>query len=109
MRGGRGAGKLGAMNLTRILCLGALACVLVAEPAAAQIQPAGTGEPAYTNSAQNTQWFEWPATSGIGAYRGTFSYYENNTLRGSETVPLSNGGSTWSNWVGIAAPQHAGG
>src|SRR5215212_5838886 len=98
------------MRRIAIPCLGAVACAAaVAGPASAQVQPAGTGEPAYTNSAQNTQWFEWPATSGIGANRGTFSYYENNTLRGSETVPLSNGGSTWSNWAGIAAPQHAGG
>jgi hypothetical protein len=47
------------MQLTTILCLGAVACaVAVASPASAQVQPTGTGEPAYTNSVQNTQWFE---------------------------------------------------
>ena len=47
---------------TRLICLGALACAAaLAQPAAAQVQPAGTGEPLFTNSAQNTQFFEWPA------------------------------------------------
>jgi hypothetical protein len=58
----------GPVRLTTILCLGALAGVAVmAAPASAQVQPAGTGEPAFTNSAQNTQWFEWPAASGADA------------------------------------------
>jgi hypothetical protein len=39
------------------------------QTAAAAVQPAGTGEPLYTNSAQNTQWFEWPSASGIGGYK----------------------------------------
>jgi hypothetical protein len=40
------------MRLTMILCLGAVACAgVVAGPASAQVQPAGTGEPAFTNSA----------------------------------------------------------
>ena len=46
----------------------------------AAVQPAGTGEPLFSNSAQNTQWFEWPATSGIGGYKVQYSYYENSTL-----------------------------
>src|ERR1700710_566033 len=63
----------------RFLLLASLACaVVVAQPAAAQVQPAGTGEPAYTNSQQNKQWFEWPATKGADAYRVQYSYYENN-------------------------------
>ena len=47
----------------KLLLIGTVACALgAAQPAAAQVQPAGTGEPLYTNSQQNTQWFEWPAT-----------------------------------------------
>jgi hypothetical protein len=63
----------------QILILGTVACVLGAvQTATAAVQPAGTGEPLYTNSAQNTQWFEWPSTSGIGGYRVQYSYYEDN-------------------------------
>src|SRR5881628_3139975 len=86
----------------------AAAFAVAAQPAGAQMQPAGTGEPAYTNSAQNTQWFEWPATSGADAYRGRFSYYENNALKGAPVVGLANGGTGWANWSGVATLQHGG-
>jgi PKD domain len=96
------------MNLTRTLCLGALVCaVAVAEPAAASIQPAGTGEPAYTNSAQNTQWFEWGAVSGIDDYKARFDYYENNVLKASPAIPATNGATNqWASWSGVANLQH---
>lgn len=64
---------------------------VVAEPASAQVQPAGTGEPAFTNSAQNTQWFEWPASQGADAYRIRFDYYESNVLQGSLIRPKALG------------------
>src|SRR5688572_3790194 len=97
------------MRLTRILCLGALACAAaVAEPAAAQVQPAGTGEPAFTSSAQNTQWFEWPATSGADGYRIRFDHYSNNALTANPSYPMSNGGTVWANWSGVATLQHGG-
>src|SRR4051812_21949706 len=110
MSSGQGAGKLAAMNLTRIVCLGVLACfMLVAEPAAAQMQPAGTGEPLYTNSAQNTQWFEWGATANIGAYRVRYDYYENNVLKANPVVSVPLGsGSSWANFSGVANLQHGG-
>jgi hypothetical protein len=97
------------MRLTRIICLGVLVCAAaVAEPAAAQVQPAGTGEPAFTNSAQNTQWFEWPATSGADAYRIQFRHYENNTEVASPTYDMPNGGTVWANWSGVRTLQHGG-
>src|SRR4051794_37538104 len=98
------------MNFSRILCLGILVCAMAAaEPAVAQIQPAGTGEPAYTNSAQNTQWFEWPAVGGIAAYKARFDYYENNTLTANPTIPTTNGATNqWANWSGVAVLQHGG-
>src|SRR5215217_54422 len=96
------------MRRIAIPCLGAVACAAaVAGPASAQVQPAGAGEPAYTNSAQNTQWFEWPATQGVDAYRVRYDYYENNTLRSSPTVNVPLGsGSSWANWSGVATLQH---
>jgi PKD repeat protein len=80
----------------------------VAEPASAQVQPAGTGEPAFTNSTQNTQWFEWPASPSADAYRIRFDYYENNVLKTSPTIslPTVNAGSNWANWSGVATLQH---
>jgi PKD repeat protein len=96
------------MRLTAtLLCLGAFACAAVlAEPASAQVQPAGTGEPAFTNSQQNTQWFEWPAVQGADAYRIRYDHYANNTLKASPTYDQDNGGSGWANWSGVATLQH---
>ena len=46
MSGDVGAGSLPSMRI-RLICLGAVACaVALTQPAAAQVQPAGTGEPA---------------------------------------------------------------
>ena len=99
------------MRRTAILLLGAAACAAaIATPASAQVQPAGTGEPAYTNSAQNTQWFEWPASSGIGSYRVRWDYYENNALVANPTQnPAPNGATNvWANWSGVRTLQHGG-
>jgi hypothetical protein len=95
----------------KLLLLGTVACVLgAAQPAAAQVQPAGTGEPAYTNSVQNTQWFEWPASQGIGSYRVRWDYYENNALVANPTQnPAPNGATNvWANWSGVRNLQHGG-
>ena len=95
----------------RILLLGTVACALgAAQPAAAQVQPAGTGEPAYTNSQQNTQWFEWPAASGADGYRVRYDYYENSTLVANPTVNNAPNGAqnVWANWSGVKTLQHGG-
>src|SRR5215210_4331833 len=94
----------------RLLLLGTVACALgAAQTAAAQVQPAGTGEPAFTNSQQNTQWLEWPATSGADGYRVKYSYYENNALVTDPTYDMPNGASNqWANWSGVKTLQHGG-
>src|SRR4051794_3421971 len=95
------------MRRIAILCLGAV--FGMAGSASAQVQPAGTGEPLYTNSAQNTQWFEWPASAGADAYRVRYDFYENNTLKASPVVNVNLGaGSSWANWSGVATLQHGG-
>ena len=99
------------MRRTAILSLGALVCALaITGTASAQLQPAGTGEPLFTNSTQNTQWFEWPAIQGVDAYRIRFDYYENNALKlsPSPVAAPSSGGSMWANWSGVATLQHGG-
>ena len=88
-----------------------MACaVALTQPAAAGVQPAGTGEPLFTNSAQNTQFFEWPAQgSGIDAYQVQYSYSANNAELSSPTVNYGTGvGNTWANWSGVASLQHGG-
>ena len=77
----------------RLICLGVLLCTAaLAQPAAAQVQPAGTGEPLFTNSAQNTQFFEWPAqASGIDAYQVQYRYYANNAETASPDRRLRHG------------------
>ncbi len=95
----------------KLLLIGTVACALgAAQPAAAQVQPAGTGEPLYTNSQQNTQWFEWPASQGIGSYRVRWDYYENNALVANPTQnPAPNGATNvWANWSGVRTLQHGG-
>jgi plastocyanin len=94
----------------RLICLGVLVCAAaLAQPAAAQVQPAGTGEPLFTNSAQNTQFFEWPASSGADAYRVQYRYYANNAELASPTVNYGTGaGASWANWSGVANLQHGG-
>ena len=96
------------MRRIAFLCCATL--VLLTGQASAQVQPAGTGEPLYTNSAQNTQWFEWPASAGSDAYRIRYDYYENNALKASPVInqPGVGSGTGWANWSGVANLQHGG-
>ncbi len=99
------------MRRNALILLGAMVCAaFMAGPASAQVQPAGTGEPLYTNSTQNTQWFEWSAKSGIGSYRVRWDYYENNALVANPTQnPAPNGATNvWANWSGVRTLQHGG-
>jgi hypothetical protein len=88
-----------------IVCAAALA---TASPAAADVVPEGTGEPAFTNSTQNTQWFRTIVPSGADAYRLRVSYYANNVLVTQQTVNSVSSGVFWANWSGVATLQHGG-
>lgn len=85
-----------------------VACVSIAAPAFAGVEVEGTGEPAFTNSAQNTQWIRWDGGPGTDAYRIDPSYYRDNALvtSSSHEVPVS--GTSWINWSGVATLQHGG-
>jgi hypothetical protein len=86
-----------------------LAVVLAAAgPASAEVIPEGTGDPLYTSSAQNTQWFRVTVPTGIGAYRLRYSYYANNALVNEVTVNNVTSGVYWANWSGVATLQHGG-
>ena len=90
---------------TRLICLGAVACaVALAQPAAAQVQPAGTGEPLFTNSAQNTQFFEWPARAPAST-RTRSSTATTRTTPRSPRRPSTTArapAARWANWSGVA-------
>jgi len=88
-----------------LVCAAALA---LAGPASAEVVPEGTGEPAYTSSTQNTQWFRTTVPSGIGSYRLKVSYYANNALVSEQTVNNVTSGVFWANWSGVANLQHGG-
>jgi hypothetical protein len=106
------ATSMGSVNkrLLNPLCiLIVLAAALAAAgPAAADVVPEGTGEPAYTNSTQNTQWFRTTVPSGTGSYRLKVSYYANNSLVAEQTVTGVSSGVFWANWSGVATLQHGG-
>ena len=92
------------MRRNALLLLGVILCATVmAGPASAQVQPAGTGEPLYTNSTQNTQWSSGRRPPGSPAYRVRYDYYENNTLVANPTQsPAPNGATNvWANWSGV--------
>ncbi len=83
------------------------AAVLAPASASAQVLPAGTGEPAYTRSAQNTQWVEWPAVSGADAYRIRASYRRDTVEVADPTYDVALSASNyWLNWSGVAALEH---
>jgi hypothetical protein len=77
------------------------AAAAAAAPAAASVTVAGTGEPAFTSSAQNTQWVHYSSSNNAG-YKVTFDYYDNNVSVKSETVFVNANGSAdmWGNWSG---------
>jgi hypothetical protein len=103
---------MGGVNkrLLNSMCILISACAVLvtAGPAAADVIPEGTGEPLYTNSAQNTQWFRVTVPTGIGSYRVRYSYYANNALVTQATVSYATNGVTWANWSGVATLQHGG-
>ena len=84
------------------------AVLAAAGPASADVIPEGTGEPAYTSSAKNTQWFRVTVPTGIGAYRLRYSYYANNALVNEVTVNNVTSGVYWADWSGVATLQHGG-
>jgi hypothetical protein len=84
------------------------AALAAAGPAAADVVPEGTGEPAYTNSTQNTQFFRVTEPGGIDDYRLKFSYYANNALVAEQTLNNAQPGVIWANWSGVANLQHGG-
>jgi hypothetical protein len=86
-------------RVTTVLAI-AIALV-VAAPAAASVTVAGTGEPAFTNSVQNTQFVHYSSANNAG-YKVTFEYLDNNVSVKSETVTVNPNGSAdlWANWSG---------
>ena len=89
-------------HLTLISLVVIAAALAVAGPAAAGVTVEGTGEPAYTNSTQNTQWFSWQVPSGADSYRLRYRYYRDNVLVHETSVTTTTSGTGWANWSGVA-------
>ncbi|UUY04938.1 hypothetical protein LRS13_05255 [Svornostia abyssi] len=82
-------------------CLTATIAAALLAPAAAdaEVVVKGTGEPAFTNSANNTQWVEW---SNNGPYRVEFNHHVNGgTAVVDGPYNVASTGSTSVNWSGI--------
>jgi hypothetical protein len=96
------------------LTYGTLICSILvglaaAGPAAADVTVEGTGEPAYTNSTNNTQWVHWQRPEGADAYRLHARYYRNNVQVSEVTWPVSEAtGTAWLDWNGVATLEHGG-
>ena len=88
--------------------IGFLAALVAAAPASADVTVEGTGEPAYTNSTQNTQWIRWQAPADADAYRLHARYYANNVQVSEVTWSVPMSGTSWLNWSGVATLQHGG-
>jgi hypothetical protein len=85
-----------------------VAALAIAGPAAAEVTVEGTGEPAFTNSTGNTQWFRTQIPTGTDAYRVRYRWYANGAQVNEQTVPASVSGVTWANWSGVATLVHGG-
>ncbi len=83
------------------LCL-LVTALAAAGPASAEVTVEGSGEPAYTNSTNNTQWVHWQALSGSDAYRLHARYYKNNVQVHEVTWSVPETGTAWLDWSGVA-------
>ena len=91
-----------------LTCIIFLAALVAAAPAAADVTVEGTGEPAYTNSTQNTQWIRWQAPAAADAYRLRARYYRDNVQVSEVTWSPGMSGTAWLNWSGVATLVHGG-
>jgi plastocyanin len=88
------------LSLPRIFVTAACSLGVLAGTAHGEVIVKGTGEPAFTNSANNTQWVEW---SNNGPYKIEFNHYVNGGTAVVEgPYPMASTGSSWVNWSGIA-------
>ncbi|HMJ02877.1 MAG TPA: PKD domain-containing protein [Conexibacter sp.] len=95
------------MKLLCSLIIIVVAALAAASPAMADVTVEGTGEPAFTNSADNTQWIRWQAPAGSDAYRLHARWYRDGAQVTETTWPVSGSGDvTWLNWTGVAALEH---
>ena len=94
--------RLMRRHLTLISLIVTAAALAVAAPASAEVTVEGSGEPAFTNSTQNTQWFNWQVPSFADSYRLRYRYYRDNVLVHEVTHTTTTSGTGWANWSGVA-------
>jgi plastocyanin len=94
--------------MKRALLSAVLATFLLSAPAGAVVYVEGTGEPAFTNTATNTQWVRWQGSPSYDQYRLEFDMYAASQLVKTEAtanVAPNGSGVTWINWAGVSALQ----
>ena len=87
------------MTLTVALCAIAPATV-----ARADVYVAGTGEPAFTNSAGNTQWVNWSGSATYDSYKLEYDMTDNSVFASTQTTgPMTpdGAGTAWVSWDGV--------
>ncbi len=81
----------------------AVISMLIPASASAEVTVAGTGEPQFTSSSQNTQWVNWEAPSGSDAYRLRITYYRDSVQVTQQTLDVAlSAQNQWINWSGVA-------
>ena len=89
--------------MLRLALTACLATLAVTASAHADVIVSGTGEPAFTNSATNTHWFEWSST---GPYKVEFSYSVDAVqTKVDGPYNVAQKGTMWANWAGVATLQ----
>ena len=73
-----------------------------AAPASADVTVEGTGEPAFTNSTNNTQWVRWQAPGGTDGYRLRIRWYRDGVQLSEVTQAVPDSGVLWMDWAGVA-------
>ncbi|HEV7844672.1 MAG TPA: PKD domain-containing protein [Thermoleophilaceae bacterium] len=93
-------------HLISSICLFSVLALVAAGPAVADVTVAGSGEPAYTNSANNTQWISYTVPAGADDYRLHARYYRNNAQVYEYTWSANTSGTVWMDWTGVATLEH---
>lgn len=95
------------MSSGRLAAIAFAVFFLFPTTASADVEVAGTGEPAFTKSTQNTQWVSWDSPSGSDAYRLHITYIKDSVQVSQFTLDAElSGGPMWINWADIAAVEH---
>jgi hypothetical protein len=76
-------------------------CSFASSTASAQVTVAGTGEPQFTRSDNNTQWVEWSASPTWDTYALRLTYRRDGVQVAQESFSANRQGEASFNWTGV--------